>query len=154
MLADQLQYLLMELAKHMRRLCQTLDPLDRAAQQCAALFGGLREEFDLGVYNLNYDTAALSACPDAYTGFNDNGEFEAAAVHIGRNGGSSITCMEACIIPLRANSGTRSVGTRTFQENFSMVIKDQPATSDPRTTRLYDRREEKISRHIVERNSV
>ena len=81
MLADQLQHLLIELVRHMRRRCQTLNPLDRAARQYAALFDGLRQEFDLGVYNLNYDTTALSACPDAYTGFGDQGAFEAAAVH-------------------------------------------------------------------------
>jgi hypothetical protein len=81
MLSDQLQQLLVQLARHMRGLCQDLDSADEAANQYTALFDGLRREFDLGIYNLNYDTAALSAVPSAYTGFSESGSFEPVEVH-------------------------------------------------------------------------
>lgn len=78
---DQLQYLLTELARHMRGLCQKLELTSGAAIQYAELFDGLRSRFDIGVYNLNYDTAALSAYPGAYTGFGDDGAFEPNAIY-------------------------------------------------------------------------
>jgi hypothetical protein len=81
MVKEQLQYLLTELARHMRGFCQELDLTSGAAGQYTALFDGLRNSFDIGVYNLNYDTAALSAYPDAYTGFGDDGAFEPNAIH-------------------------------------------------------------------------
>jgi len=81
MVKDQLQHLLTELARHMRSLCQKLDLTSGAAAQYAALFDGLRNAFDVGVYNLNYDTAALSAFPGAFTGFDRNGIFEPKAIH-------------------------------------------------------------------------
>jgi hypothetical protein len=81
MVKDQLQYLLTQLARYMRELCQKFDLTGRSADQYIALFDGLREAFDIGVYNLNYDTAALSAFPDAYTGFGHDGAFEPNAIH-------------------------------------------------------------------------
>lgn len=35
----------------------------------------------MGIYNLNYDTAALVACQNAYVGFGKTGNFEADVVH-------------------------------------------------------------------------
>jgi hypothetical protein len=81
MLKDQLQYLLSALVRHMRSLCRNLNLTNSAANQYHALFHGLRDVFDLGVYNLNYDTAALSACSGAYTGFSADGAFEPTGVH-------------------------------------------------------------------------
>ena len=81
MLNDQLQYLLTALVEHMRSLCQNLNLTNHAASQYHALFDGLREAFDIGVYNLNYDTAALSAYPGAYTGFSADGRFEPSGIH-------------------------------------------------------------------------
>ncbi len=41
-----------------------------------ALFDGLAQDFKIGVYNLNYDTVALNALPEAFVGFNrKSGEF-------------------------------------------------------------------------------
>jgi len=71
----------------MRNLCQKLDLGGGATHQYTAVFEGLNREFDLGVYNLNYDTAALQAMPGAYTGFNDKGIFEPTAVHTRRGWG-------------------------------------------------------------------
>lgn len=45
------------------------------------LFSGLRKRFDLGVFNLNYDNAALTALLGAFAGFDSNGWFSAAEVH-------------------------------------------------------------------------
>jgi hypothetical protein len=78
---DQLGYLSAELAKFMRLKSCEIDKSGREAQRYSALFDGLRDAFDVGVYNLNYDTAALSAWPDSYTGFDKTGEFEPIEVH-------------------------------------------------------------------------
>ena len=40
----------------------------------------LRERFDIGIYNLNYDTVARTAWPDAFTGFDQWGFFNPLAV--------------------------------------------------------------------------
>lgn len=81
MVKDQLQHLLIELAQYLRGLCQKFDSTGRPTAQYIELFDGLREAFDIGVYNLNYDNAALSAFPDAYTGFGRDGAFEPNAIH-------------------------------------------------------------------------
>lgn len=45
------------------------------------LMGGLAREFDIGVYNLNYDSVALHALPDSFVGFDRrSGDFQAAEV--------------------------------------------------------------------------
>jgi hypothetical protein len=41
----------------------------------------LRDEIEVGVYNLNYDNVAIGAWPDAFTGFH-HGKFDARAVSI------------------------------------------------------------------------
>jgi SIR2-like domain len=79
-LMGELSFLLEKLAQHMRRLCQRFDPATAAAERYRRLLGGLREKFDVGVYNLNYDTAALDALPGAYTGFGDTGTFESSII--------------------------------------------------------------------------
>jgi hypothetical protein len=79
---DQFSRLLEGLARHMRAQSQRLDSADTPKKgKYGKLLGGLREKFDVGVYNLNYDTAALGALPGAYTGFDKNGVFEPRAVH-------------------------------------------------------------------------
>jgi hypothetical protein len=78
---DQLCHLSIELAKHMRALCQTIDPKTDAVTRYAALLEGLRGAFDVGVYNLNYDTVAQTAWPGAYTGFGATGGFKATSIH-------------------------------------------------------------------------
>ena len=40
----------------------------------------LREHFDVGIYNLNYDTVARTAWPDAFSGFDQWGNFNPLAV--------------------------------------------------------------------------
>lgn len=78
---SQLVYLLDFLAKRMRESSRSLDTASPAWKQYVTIFNKLRESFDIGVYNLNYDTAAITAWRDAATGFNENSEFDAQRVH-------------------------------------------------------------------------
>jgi hypothetical protein len=81
MVRDQLKHLLIALVRHMRRLCRDLDSTNDAARKYRVFFDALRRAFDVGIYNLNYDTAALTASPDAYTGFNESGQFDPSGIH-------------------------------------------------------------------------
>jgi len=58
---DQLSYLLRNLARHMRLLSQRLASASDNSCQYNELVTALREAFDVGIYDLNYDTAALAA---------------------------------------------------------------------------------------------
>jgi hypothetical protein len=78
---DQLGYLSGQLAKFMRLKSSEINKSGQEARRYADLFGGLRDAFDVGVYNLNYDTAALAACPGCYTGFDGHGDFDPREVH-------------------------------------------------------------------------
>lgn len=78
---DQLTFLLAKLAQHMRELCRNLQPTSDAARSYAAILDGLRSDCEVGIYNLNYDTAAISAWAPAYTGFNETGAFEPSRIH-------------------------------------------------------------------------
>ena len=81
MVMDQLKHLLIKLAQYIRGHCRELNLATDTARQYATFFNELRRVFDVGVYNLNYDTAALSAWPDACTGFTEGGMFDATSVH-------------------------------------------------------------------------
>ena len=78
---DQLTYLLIKLARHFRLLCANTNASSEAFVSYRALVSRLSNAFDVGIYNLNYDTLAKSAWPQAFTGFDDEREFDAAAVH-------------------------------------------------------------------------
>jgi hypothetical protein len=87
LLNDQLTELLLRLARHMRERSRSIDFTDAAARQYVTLFHGLRDAFDVGVYNLNYDAAALMALEGANTGFGEDGVFYARGVHARREWG-------------------------------------------------------------------
>ncbi len=78
---DQLSYILIKLTRYMRSRCVGLQPSNDSIRRYLALADGLNGAFDVGVYNLNYDTLALTAWPSAFTGFDAAGKFDAAAVH-------------------------------------------------------------------------
>ncbi|MEH2563809.1 SIR2 family protein [Bradyrhizobium sp. AZCC 2289] len=79
---DQVTYLLKKLAEHMRGQCDAaLITAQAGFPQYKALFNRLRTTFDVGVFNLNYDTAVLTAWPEAFTGFGSSGQFDAKAIH-------------------------------------------------------------------------
>jgi hypothetical protein len=64
-----------------------LDSKSEAFQSYRSIFSALRERFDVGIYNLNYDNVALTALSDAYVGFDENGRFDAAEVQARREWG-------------------------------------------------------------------
>lgn len=81
-LTDEYSFLLERLARHMRAESQRLSSANtREKDEYQKLLGELRERFHIGVYNLNYDTAAFDALPSAYTGFDESGAFEPKVVH-------------------------------------------------------------------------
>jgi len=81
-LMDEYSFLLERLAQHMRGASKSLtSPSGPEKDEYSKLLGGLRENFEIGVYNLNYDSAALDALPGAYTGFGESGTFEPRVVH-------------------------------------------------------------------------
>lgn len=80
---DQLETILDKLAKMFRGRCWELElpAAEVNFEPYRNLFSALREDFDLGVYNLNYDTAALRALSKPFTGFDRrSGEFQPAQV--------------------------------------------------------------------------
>ncbi len=79
--ANQLTYLLIELARHFRLLCANTNASSEAFVRYRALVSGLSNAFDVGIYNLNYDTLAELALPQAFTGFGSQRRFVPAKVH-------------------------------------------------------------------------
>ena len=77
---NQQTFLLERLARHMRDCCRQLDPELPVFSDYRKFFRALRERFDLGIYNLNYDTVARSAWPDAFCGFDPYGRFDPSDV--------------------------------------------------------------------------
>ena len=59
----QIGYLKSRLAAHMRSCCQSLGSDCKVFSDYSSIFRALRNSFDAGVSNLNYDTAALTAMP-------------------------------------------------------------------------------------------
>lgn len=80
-LHDQWTYLVKALAAHFRCLSAHFDALQDTFGRYRELLHGLSEAFEIGVYNLNYDTLAELALPNAFTGFNSSGNFLPMEVH-------------------------------------------------------------------------
>lgn len=76
----QLCALLTALAQHMRRESNAMSSDSAALAAWRTVLDCVRADFDVAIYNLNYDSVALTCWPGAFTGF-DNGAFDAAAVH-------------------------------------------------------------------------
>lgn len=79
---DQQTFLLRKLASHMRDLSKKFnskkldsqDPVFSKFSNYRKFFDKLRDHFELGIYNLNYDTVAGTAWPEAYCGFDRQGQ--------------------------------------------------------------------------------
>ncbi|ENN83769.1 hypothetical protein RHSP_40850 (plasmid) [Rhizobium freirei PRF 81] len=69
------------LASEMRARCLTMPADLPALKRWHEMLQALRDRFDVVIYNLNYDTVALSGWPNAFTGFGSDGRFDPAAVH-------------------------------------------------------------------------
>ena len=78
---DQLTCVMARLARHIRERSRAIDSASAQAKAYARLISSLRHTFDVGIFNLNYDTAALGMWPDAFTGFDNAGHFSPRAVH-------------------------------------------------------------------------
>ena len=83
----QLQYLSNRLAERIRgnsngfEISLSFGRGEEQFEPYRKLLQGLQKEFELGVYNLNYDTVALTALPNTFVGFNrESGRFLAAEV--------------------------------------------------------------------------
>lgn len=73
--------LLAHLAREMRGRCSQLNNGNENIKRWGNLLASLRERFDVAIYNLNYDSVALTCWPDAATGFSADGRFDPAAFH-------------------------------------------------------------------------
>jgi hypothetical protein len=80
---DQLAYLLGKLADYMRKRSKALKKEALGFDNYRKILSRLRDEFEVGIYNLNYDNVAVSAWPDAFTGFLE-GEFDARGLGLRR----------------------------------------------------------------------
>jgi hypothetical protein len=95
-LAVEQQYLFLieKLAARMREQCARLaDNTIEQRSNYRALIDALRAEFDVGIYNLNYDNVAMDAWSSAFTGFSEKVDtdgcraFDPLAVHTRREWG-------------------------------------------------------------------
>ena len=75
-IVSQQTFLLERLASHMRDKNKNLDIQADAFSDYRKFFQTLQDRFQLGVYNLNYDTVAHTAWPEAYNGFDCSGHFD------------------------------------------------------------------------------
>lgn len=80
---EQFAYLIKNLAKYMRKCCGELNKETEKFKIYTAVLSRLHDEFEIGIYILNYDNIALSAFPGAFTGFRE-GKFDGRAVSIRR----------------------------------------------------------------------
>lgn len=76
---EQFEYLLDKLANYMRYEASFLNEETQAFKDYKDIITQLRAEFEVGIYNLNYDNVAVRVWPDAFNGFS-GGEFDAKSV--------------------------------------------------------------------------
>jgi hypothetical protein len=69
LIVEQQAFLLQQLANHMRGLCAKFEVSHEDFKTYQAIVDALRGEFELGIYNLNYDDLAVRAWPEAFNGF-------------------------------------------------------------------------------------
>jgi SIR2-like domain len=79
-LDSQYSFMFRRLASYMRSLSAKMDWDSDFAKTYRKFFATLRNEFELGVYNLNYDNAALRALQGMFTGFSDSEAFQPRSV--------------------------------------------------------------------------
>lgn len=76
-------YLVDKLLEYFREKCKTLEKEKQSELNLLKLFlNSLKEEFEIGFINLNYDNVILTALPDLKTGFENNtGIFNREIIH-------------------------------------------------------------------------
>ena len=80
-------FLLETLVDHMRERSKDFNPEFPESVDYKSFLLKLRERFELGIYNLNYDTVAVNAWPDAFCGFDRFGVFDPVSVNQRRDWG-------------------------------------------------------------------
>jgi len=80
LILSQQGILFQKLADHMRDLSAKFEARPSTNSDYVEFFGQLRDRFNLGIYNLNYDTVARNAWPDAYRGFDHHRNFDPSGV--------------------------------------------------------------------------
>ena len=78
---SQQTFLLEKLADYIRDLSKGLDSRSPTVSDYMNFVRRLRDCFDLGIYNLNYDTVARCVWPEAYCGFDRCGNFDPSGVN-------------------------------------------------------------------------
>ena len=73
---SQQTFLLEKLASHMRKKSKSLNFQSDAFSDYRKILRSLQDRFQLGIYNLNYDTVAHAAWPEAFNGFDSLGYFD------------------------------------------------------------------------------
>lgn len=84
LIINEQNFLLGKLAGYMRERSRSLNTRSSEFAAYQNILLSLREKFDLGIYNLNYDNVAQSAWPEAFNGFNGRGVFEPLRVSLRR----------------------------------------------------------------------
>lgn len=79
LIIEQLSSLLKNLASFMRKRCAVFESALPSFELYRGILNDLTVEFDVGIYNLNYDDLAVRSWPEGFTGF-PNGHFDACAV--------------------------------------------------------------------------
>lgn len=76
-------FLVDKLLDHMRKKCQTLvKDKTKEIKKLRKFLTSLKNEFEIGFINLNYDNVILTALPDLKTGFNNQtGKFDRDSLH-------------------------------------------------------------------------
>jgi hypothetical protein len=121
--AEQLGFLLGELAESVRGAsdCFGID-LERGGEKAEQfspyreLLNQLRAKFSIGIYNLNYDSVALSALPGIFHGFDGSGRFAQADV-LARDGWDFIYHIHGSVHHTIAQ-GNRQMHTPEFGERI------------------------------------
>lgn len=81
LIVEQQGFILGKLAEYMRECSRSLDTRSSLFAAYRNIFLRLREQFDLGIYDLNYDNVARRAWPEAFSGFN-RGVFEPTCISL------------------------------------------------------------------------
>lgn len=76
----QQAFLFEKLAEHMRGCCRKDFNCLSEFPRYVEFFRRIREHFDIGIYNLNYDTLVSTAWPEAFNGFGESGCFDPLSV--------------------------------------------------------------------------
>ena len=87
LILSQQAFLLGKLANYMRTCSRAFNPQSREFSNYKNFFQRLHEQFDFGIYNLNYDTVARTARPNAFYGFDRYGNFNPSVVYQRRKWG-------------------------------------------------------------------